>query len=89
MSNDAVEYVYINVGYTRNPSLNAVEYTYVNIGLFGVPAHLGRIWGYAGRLLLGIVYAYINVLEYVTGAARITEDGNVRITEDGNRRVTE
>lgn len=68
---------------------HGVAYSYANIGSFAAPAWLGRVVGLAGRVLVGVAYTYTNVLTYITGSGRITEDGNARITEDGNRRVTE
>ena len=89
MSNDAVLYSYTNVGMEIIPSNHNTLYSYVNIGTFAAWAWLGRVVGHAGKLLIGFQYSYANILAYVSGAGRITEDGNARITEDGNRRVTE
>ena len=88
MSNDAVEYVYLNVGFSATNKPEAVEYVYLNVGSFGVRAVLGRVVGITHRRRHAVPYVYINVLEQVSGSARTMEDGQPRHLEDGTTERT-
>ena len=88
MSNEAVEYVYLNVGFSNTDKPEAVEYVYVNIGSFGVRTVLGRVKGITHLARHAVHYAYINTLEQVSGATRTMEDGQPRHLEDGTTERT-
>lgn len=89
MSNDAVGYVYQNIGYDLTPVKDGAGYTYQNIGWFGVKSFIGRVVGFAGNLLTSTGYTYANVLQQISGSTRTLEDGAVRRTESGSERTIE
>lgn len=88
MSNDAVEYVYLNVGYEDTASLDAAEYAYLNVGSFGITTTIGKVVGIAFIGRHGVAHAYLNVLDIISGDLREMEDGAARHLEDGTTERT-
>lgn len=89
MSDDAIGYVYINVGHEALVGApEAVGYVYLNVGTFGVASVLGRLVGLVIPDWISVGYVYVNVLDLVSGAGRTMEDGSGRHLEDGTTQRT-
>lgn len=68
---------------------HGVLYSYVNIGSFASPGWLGRVVGFAGTTLMGCLYTYANVLDWIMGGNRTIEGGAERTIEGGAVRTVE
>lgn len=99
MSNDAVAYVYQNVGFAPNDKPQAVGYLYVNVGDWGVRSVVGRIKGIAFLTRHAVAYVYSNfrhaendppyAVGYVYMAVLEAGPSATRLLEDGTDRVLE
>lgn len=88
MSNDAVHYLYMNVGVDHPDEPEAVHYLYLNVGSFGIRTIVGRVLGITHLRRHEPRYAYMNVLDVISGAARTMEDESIRHLEDGTTERT-
>lgn len=99
MSDNAVLYSYVNVGFNPVPKNDGTVYSYVNVGWTAASSAIGRVLGLAAPTLIATFTMFVNLgMQVVSSPAGVAysdtnvldyQSGESRVLEDGTARVLE